>query len=202
MREKHKKYGSKFTLYVYEKNDKFRIDHVTDKFKKEFQENSDWLKFAFHASTASMNMQSLEEFEKSYNNVCTSITKFAGNKSVAHMVQLHGFQGDRQLLNLLKPSTKVLLTADDSRLSYDCTSLEVDRLNSDTIHKNGLVYCKTDLRFEKISDYAFLNLEWMNNLVQKDTIVVLTHEWLFNDLLSNYKIDKFLELTNGAIYIN
>lgn len=202
LREKHKKYGSKFTLYVYEKNDKFRIDHVTDKFKKEFQENSDWLKFAFHASTASMNMQSLEEFEKSYNNVCTSITKFAGNKSVAHMVRLHGFQGDRQLLNLLKPSTKVLLTADDSRLSYDCTSLEVDRLNSDTIHKNGLVYCKTDLRFEKISDYAFLNLEWMNNLVQKDTIVVFTHEWLFNDLLSNYKIDKFLELTNGAIYIN
>ena len=65
-----------------------------------------------------------------------------------------------------------------------------------------MVYCKTDLRFEKISDYAFLNLEWMNNLVQKDTIVVLTHEWLFNDLLSNYKIDKFLELTNGAIYIN
>ena len=95
-----------------------------------------------------------------------------------------------------------MLTADDSRLSYDCTSLEVDRLNSDTIHKNGLVYCKTDLRFEKISDYAFLNLEWMNNLVQKDTIVVLTHEWLFNDLLNNYKIDKFLELTNGAIYIN
>ena len=149
-----------------------------------------------------MNMQSLEEFEKSYNNVCTSITKFAGNKSVAHIVRLHGFQGDRQLLNLLKPSTKVLLTADDSRLSYDCTSLEVDRLNSDTIHKNGLVYCKTDLRFEKISDYAFLNLEWMNNLVQKDTIVVFTHEWLFNDLLNNYKIDKFLELTNGAIYIN
>ena len=49
LKELHDVYGAVFSLYVYEKADNFVITEVPDKFRNEFIENSEWLKFGYHA---------------------------------------------------------------------------------------------------------------------------------------------------------
>ena len=39
----------KLSLCIFENSDTFDISQCTDKYKKEFEENSNWLKFGFHA---------------------------------------------------------------------------------------------------------------------------------------------------------
>lgn len=70
LKELHDVYGAVFSLYVYEKADNFVITEVPDKFRNEFIENSEWLKFGYHAIEPRFDKkeQSLE-FERSFLNV-------------------------------------------------------------------------------------------------------------------------------------
>lgn len=45
----HQTYGIKTDLFVFWKNDKFCLKDCTFEYKFQFEKNSDWLKFGFHA---------------------------------------------------------------------------------------------------------------------------------------------------------
>ena len=49
LRSLHKKYDAKVTLYCFYDFNNFCIKNCTTKFKKDFEENSDWLKIGYHA---------------------------------------------------------------------------------------------------------------------------------------------------------
>lgn len=55
LQELHDKYGAKFTLYTYKKNDWYDIDMFPRKYRQDFLENKDWLTIRFHAETPSLS---------------------------------------------------------------------------------------------------------------------------------------------------
>ena len=74
-------------------SDEFTLSEVTDAYKKEFEEASDWLKFAFHAKQEFPDYPyvnaSYEDVKKDYETIINEIKRFAGEKSVSHSVIPH-----------------------------------------------------------------------------------------------------------------
>jgi len=51
LRNWHKKYGAKFSLYFFYENKGFNLRFMTHDFREEWEENSDWFRMSFHART-------------------------------------------------------------------------------------------------------------------------------------------------------
>lgn len=68
---------------------------------------------------------------------------------------------------------KVLLSADDNRISYSLSPKDNSNIiKNGYILQNGLKYARTDIRVERDNIFAFL-FEHLND----DELIVFTHEW-------------------------
>jgi len=97
----HDQYGFKVTLNCFFRNDhngRFTLDQMPSLWKSEFMDNSDWLKFSFHAKSEFPDRPyleaSAEEFGRDYDEVKNEIIRFAGEKSwiapeVIHWANIH-----------------------------------------------------------------------------------------------------------------
>ncbi len=75
-------YGCKFSLFVYENNEKFDIANCTDKYKNEFEENSNWLRFRFHALNSKADYEKYESASivNDYNKVLEDLERIVRKK--------------------------------------------------------------------------------------------------------------------------
>ena len=96
LKEIRKKYPFKVTLncFFYNDHDKsFTLDQMPDTWKQEFIDNSDWLKFSFHARSEFPDRlyleSSPEEFGKDWDMVQNEIVRFAGEESYIAPVVIH-----------------------------------------------------------------------------------------------------------------
>lgn len=99
LKDAHDMYGVKTQLNVFYKTsfwygaDEFSLADMTDRYKKEFEEASDWLKFGFHSMEEwpdypfiNADYELVDKvFKKTYSEVC----RFAGEKSFAKAVVPH-----------------------------------------------------------------------------------------------------------------
>ncbi len=98
----HDETGFKVTLNTFYRNDHdqagFLLNEMPDTWKAEFEDNSDWLKFSFHAFSEFPDRPyleaSAEEIGKDYDSVRNEIIRFAGENSfippiVIHWVNIH-----------------------------------------------------------------------------------------------------------------
>ena len=95
LKEIHKKFGFKVTLNSFYRNDHhgFELKDMPDKWKSEFIDNSDWLKFSFHGYSEFPDRPYLEstaeEFGKHWDMVENEIVRFAGRESFTLPVVMH-----------------------------------------------------------------------------------------------------------------
>lgn len=59
----HEKYGAEFSLYCFYNFDNVNLSECTEKFRDEFESNSNWLKFGFHAFDSKADYSTLEKSE-------------------------------------------------------------------------------------------------------------------------------------------
>ena len=96
----HEKYGTKFTLnsFYHNAHHEFLLKDMPDIWKKEFQDNSDWLKFSFHSYSEFPDRPyleaSAEEFGRDWDMVQNEINRFAGEEcfippAVIHWANIH-----------------------------------------------------------------------------------------------------------------
>lgn len=202
LKEYHDIYGAKFSLYFYEESKGFNINQVTDKFKKDFYDNKEWLKIGFHGSESlSVNNDNTEStFITVYNNFIEAIKKFAHVDCITDIIRLHRFMGNDNEITFLKDKgIKSLLVADDNRISYNLTIEENEILNRNyKIEKDGMMYIKTNLRLEKMSS----NIDEIHKYKKEPIVTIFTHEWAFKNEFS--KLDKILSIYNdsNSIFIN
>jgi hypothetical protein len=84
LKEINKKYGTKFTLNAFYENAHhgFLLKDMPDIWKSEFHDNSDWLKFTFHAYSEFPDRTyaeaSAEEIGREWDMVANEIYRFAG----------------------------------------------------------------------------------------------------------------------------
>lgn len=99
LKKAHDDYGMTVQLNVFYRtdffygDDEFTLAEVTDAYKEEFEANSSWLKFAFHAKQEFPDYPyvniSYEDAKKNYTAVANEIIRFAGEKSLSNALVLH-----------------------------------------------------------------------------------------------------------------
>lgn len=177
-------YGAKFTLYVYDSYPEkgFDIREVPSKYKQEFIQNSDWLKFGFHSITPTTSfddLTSIIEFEESFTRVNNEIKRFAGDESITDVLRLNYFRASSEKVEYLyKQGVSGLLCSDDERISYDLSEAQYKKLKQEErISYNGITYFNTDCRFD---GKRFITYE-MLKLRDNEILVLFAHEWALGE---------------------
>ncbi len=105
LKKLHDKYGCKFTLYTYaDGSNGYRIENMPIKYKKDFEESSDWLKIGFHSSNPSVSKDSIANmtsFVRDFNRVTSEVKRFASENSVSNILRLHYFYATEKEVEFL-----------------------------------------------------------------------------------------------------
>lgn len=191
----HDEYDFVVTFYVFYDFNHFLLSNTTDKFRNEFIENSNWLKFGFHAYDSKSNYEfsSYDESKSEYDKVLKELVRICGEESIDTFVRLHAFSGNIDSINAMKSSEygiTGLYTADDSRQNYYLEQQYNNLLlENDYIKKDELLWVHTDYRLEKIESFNDI----ITNLSDDDLLTVFTHEWLLEDSMILLKIKMFCD---------
>lgn len=178
LKKLHDKYGCKFSLYIYEEDNDYSINSFTERYSKEFAQNSDWLKFGYHAKNPYISKDkvcNIDTFNISYLNVSNGIRKKFGNAQ-CRILRLHYFYCSRaESLFLRRNGINCLLSSDDCRNSYSLPEFQnIELLKNERLKVDGIEYKRTDIRLEK-DNYIESVFSNMND----QEIVLFTHEWAY-----------------------
>lgn len=207
LREMHEKYNAVFSLYCFNTADGWDISEVTDKFAYEFAENSDWIKFGFHAENADANYgdddengtygtakgDCPDELSASYKRFLSGIERMTGNmyESIDHIVRLGFFGGTKTNVKALQQlGITGFLGADSStRTSYyldDAAELYKKGVVED--EAEGLLFLASQARLESVAKSEQNNpgsvdnyLNRIENMTEPEVIEVFTHEGRLSD---------------------
>lgn len=89
----HDRYGAKFQLNIFYETEGFDLSQMTDKFKTEWIDNSNWLRLSFHAKANAPEDPYLNaSYEEAYED-CTKvhreIIRFAGREALDLYTTIH-----------------------------------------------------------------------------------------------------------------
>lgn len=204
----HIKYGVVTTFYTMYESENFNLSQCPDRYKKEFIQNSNWLRFGFHTLN---DKKSYESGDISYDYLKTikELIRIAGHESIDNVIRLQNFQGSKEgigeLLQLDEEPIIGLLTADDNRQSYYLDEKESNYIYChDKMIKDDCYFISTDMRMEYVDkiDEKIKELSsssWNN---QTDYLVIFTHEWALNSEIEE-KVEAMCKyaLKNGYSFV-
>ena len=182
----HDEFGIVVSLYV---QGDFKVNR---KYAQELIDNSDWLKFGYHGTTA---LRRKEDMHKFYKQVMDSVGSSA---IIDQCPRIHYFHADHNTCMKLKELGCIgFLTCDD--WSYNTAKREsnyylskkqnwiLDENNRLYDTENGTWFIKTDFRLEHIGQRwgsAGKAIEYYSKeLKQSKELIVFGHEWDFRDYL-------------------
>jgi hypothetical protein len=223
-RNLHLRYGLVLSCFAYfEDGNGFQLSRATHKFRKEFEENADWLKFGFHAYNGNTDYktETSQKATADYNAVISSLISIVGEQSIDRIIRIHLYHGNKEVIQALKNADygiTGLLGADDDRRQYYFDDIERTAVRHNDYVRDSIMYLtvfSTDLRMEKIGNIDD-KLDSVNasQLVSGTNILVcFTHEWALNKrrikenierccqyaVLSKYKFE-FLDAINFNNY--
>lgn len=119
LKKLHEKYGTKFILKCFFRNDhdpdKFTMDQMPDIYKSEFEDSSDWLHMAFHAYAEFPDRPyqhcSAARLTKELEMVNEQIIRFAGEKSCSPPTNVHWAMLEPANFHVLKEHGSKILTS-------------------------------------------------------------------------------------------
>lgn len=184
----HKKYKVKFSLFCFFENmdSSFSLLLATDRFRKEFKKNSNWLKFGYHGINGHQTADEL-----SYDRLLCNIPVFIDQMKritgcrLTNYTRLHNYYCDEKGVALLKKYLKLkflFVTESSAVHNYYLNSENLDFINKNNyyIDRNlKMKYIKANIRIEK-SVQADLE-----RCLNYNKIYVYTHEWCFYDNLED-----------------
>lgn len=205
----NKKYGVKISCYVFYEDEKFSLENCTDKYVKEFKENSSWLRFGFHSLNGNITYESeVNTLVEDYKKTIFQLERIVGSEGIDNCIRLQSFKGKYDdiisLKNLNHQPIYGLFTADDKRKSYYLDEYQNEYIyNHDILILDNIYFISTDLRLEfiedidnKINEFNYSN--WKNQL---NYLEIFSHEWCL-DKIQQRKIDKFFSKLQSYNYSN
>lgn len=119
LKDLHEKYGSKFILKCFFRNDHdpehFTLDQVPSTYKGEFEDNSDWLHLAFHALSEFPDRPYQHTDEKrlahDYDQTFEQLVRIAGEKSCTPPTNVHWAMLPPEQFHVMKERGLKILTS-------------------------------------------------------------------------------------------
>jgi len=92
-REMHRKYGTKVHFNIYYETGGFNLSQMPDKYRSEWQQNSDWIRLSFHARANDPDRPYLHasaaQIREDYRLVMKEIERFAGKEVLSTFTTVH-----------------------------------------------------------------------------------------------------------------
>lgn len=86
-KELHDKYGVVISCYCYYENNNFNLSQFPDKYKDEFKNNSDWLRFGFHTINGETDYQT-GDIVGDYVKTVQELERIVGEDSIDNVIRL------------------------------------------------------------------------------------------------------------------
>lgn len=194
----HEKYGISIDAYCIYRIGNRSLSDVSDRWKSEFCQCGDWLRFGFHSFTdeTNYNESSSEEIQTHYEIMKHEINRITGCDCMADMIRLHYFSGNKTVARTLRNlGVHVLLTADDDRKSYGLQEKELSELNRTGTYydkETDMMYYRTDFRVENMENDCY-EVPTVNN----GRLCFFTHEPLLGRRDIVTRINDVLTKTVG-----
>ncbi len=186
LKDFHEKYGVKIQLNLFYQNPIFNLSQMTDKYKKEWQDNSSWLKLSFHSLEESQRPYLNSDYEEVYNDCKRAhkeILRFAGEESLAKTTTVHFARVTENGLRALKDcEIQGLLglygTDENPRNSYQSTEEEAVLLrHGEIVPSNGIAYAGIDIILDRFTIPEIL--AQLAHLNGRNFLKIMIHEQQF-----------------------
>lgn len=203
-RRLHEKYGLKIQLNLFYEADDFNLSQMTDKYRNEWLENSDWLKLSFHSSLESVKPYQSSGYEEVFDDcqrVHREIIRFESLPSLAKTTTLHYCLATNEGLSALKDNGVFGLlglygTPEKPNFSYQNTASECIILRGgQPVLSDGMTYSAIDIVLNCYEEGEILNR--LGELSERDFIKVMIHEQYFYSDYPRYQ-PNFEEKLNTA----
>ncbi|WP_430483178.1 BppU family phage baseplate upper protein [Rossellomorea marisflavi] len=200
----HDDYGMVFSGYCFYQNSinnpSFNLSQCTGAFSEEFEANSEWLKFGFHARmNATYENSTASKAKEDYDLVMSELFRIlGGGDSLDRVPRVHGYSGNLMSVEAWRDTNVFsvigLLSAEDTRTSYYHSTYQRDFLQThDRLidHPNRMTFLSTDIRLESTENVTIELNSRKSNVAygnKMDGLIVFTHEYLLSDPTVKSKI--------------
>ena len=194
LKELHARYGTKFVVNIFFRNDHepFDLSQFPDKYKKEWEDNADWLKLAFHAFSEfpghPYSKHFPEKLPEHYAQVREQIVRFAGEKAFCPPTIIHFYGVASQAsLMYLKDNGTTALTVGNFPEAADKSMTNIIYESQSGLFRMPVDFFCNGFTVAKIKDILrdCMAKSW------KDTINIGTHEQCCYPYYANYIPDHF-----------
>jgi hypothetical protein len=210
LRELHSKYGTRFVLNIYYRTeDGFELPQFPDRYKGQWQDNSDWLRLAFHAYAhmpdRPYQYAPASQLIADLDKVAEQIHRFAGEQTYSPPTVIHwGMVQQTALKPLFQRGVRVLSgyfrrlngVWDVNYLLDDARSEYLSRHDALMDFDSGIVFSKVDIVCNSTPIERIVpTLEPLTkDPNQAEIMDLFTHEQYFWPFYSNYLPDHFQRL--------
>lgn len=197
LKDLHDKYDITVTCNLFYKGrGEKSLDDVTDRFKKEFRANSDWLKFSWHGRNGyerytdpKLNNEAVESYIATNDAIC----RFAGKKSLTTFIRPSFFSGNKELWKMMRATEygfDGMYGSDDGRAA-DAGLDEDERAEIATNYiytsADGIQYVKSIVRFDNKN--AEQGREIINAVINRENPVAIHGIFMHQQSIIPYNAD-------------
>ena len=186
LKELYDTYGVKVQLNLFYQEKDFTLMQVTDRFRREWQENADWLKLSFHSREETVRPYQNADYQTVYDDcaaVQREIKRFAGERALAKTTTIHYCETTRAGVVALKENgVQGLLglygTREAPRVSYGCSEKAGDALRKgEIVRYDGVAFMgiHTVLNCFSVEEILARLAEGQ----ERETLSVMIHEQYF-----------------------
>ncbi|MBR2375309.1 MAG: hypothetical protein IKA88_03365 [Clostridia bacterium] len=204
----HEKYGLKVQLNLFFWTEGFALSEMTDKFRKEWEENADWLKFSFHSLKEEKTSYEKCSYQETYSEVSAvheSIKRFAGETTLAKTTTVHFCLGSQGAVKALGDcGMQGLLglfgTKDDPHTSYGLEEAyaKIAR-NGGVAYKDGMAFAPIDVILNLNSPQE--NVRELEALIDREEIHIMIHEQYFYPYYTAYQPDFEEKVESAVVFL-
>lgn len=196
----HEKFGVKVQLNLFFECEGFCLMDMTDKYKGEWENNSDWLKMSFHSRLEDLRPYEASGYDEVFshcNEVNNEIRRFAGEKSLAKTTTIHYCLATNEGLRAIFDNGYIGLlglygSENEPRTSYQNSQKEAKMLRCGEFLKRGeITYGAIDIVLNLYEKEEIL--ERLSALTRRETIKIMIHEQYFYEDYKRY-IPEFEEI--------
>lgn len=165
LRVLHRMFGMEITLYVYLREGEWSLKNLPIKYKQEFEDANDWLKFGFHAVSEEQKKNNvLLDFNDAYKEYESCVVRFASQKSIAKTLRLHYWFYPEEYIKVLRRNGVGSILVKEEQI----------------IEVTGLQTWETNVRIENETMKSILYKIFHHLKRNEKPLVIFTHEWALN----------------------